>query len=103
MTPTRVGHAAVTTLDLFDAGVGGTYHVAARDCVTPYEFGGLIADRMGADAEGRVERSSMADLDRAAPRPSGTCLDVSAVERRLGRDAPALGADLDAVERAGVL
>lgn len=103
VTPTRAGYAAGVALDLLDTGAAGTYHVVARDHVTPFEFGARIADRMGAAAAGRIERSSMADLDRAAPRPPATPLDVSNVERELGREAPGLETDLDAVERAGVL
>lgn len=98
VTPTRAGSAARTALDLLERGATGTYHVAARDCVTPNEFGNLVADRLGADVRGRIERSSMAHVDRAAPRPPETCLDVSAVERELGREQPTLEADLDAVE-----
>lgn len=97
VTPTRAGSAARTTLDLLERDAAGTYHVAARDCVTPDEFGRLVEDRLGADVRGRIERSSMADVDRAAPRPPETCLDVSAVERALGREQPTLEADLDAV------
>jgi dTDP-4-dehydrorhamnose reductase len=103
VTPTRAGYAARVALDLFDAGSAGTYHVAARDCRTPFEFGERVAARMGADAAGRVERSSMCDLDRPATRPAATCLDVSKLEGELGRDAPTLDEDLEAVERAGHL
>jgi dTDP-4-dehydrorhamnose reductase len=103
VTPTRAGDAARVALDLLEASAGGTYHVAARDTVTPFEFGGRVADRLGADATGRIERSSMADLDRPAPRPPETSLDVSKLEGELGREAPTLGEDLDAVKRAGLL
>ena len=101
VTPTRAGHAAGTALDLLDAGATGTFHVAARDAVTPFEFGERIAARLGTG--GRVERSSTADLDRPAPRPSETSLDGSKLAREIGREGPTLEADLDAVERAGVL
>jgi dTDP-4-dehydrorhamnose reductase len=97
VTPTRAGAAAGTALDLLDRGATGTYHVAARDCLTPFAFGHRVAERLGSDAAGRIERSSMADVDRAAARPPETCLDVSAVERELGREQPTLSADLDAV------
>jgi dTDP-4-dehydrorhamnose reductase len=40
----------------------------------------------------------MEDVDRAARRPQNTCLDVSAVESRLGETMPTLSADLDALE-----
>lgn len=103
VTPTRAGHAAAAALDLLDGDARGTYHVAARDCVTPFEFGERIADRLGEGSVGRLERSSTTDIDRPAPRPAETCLDVSRIERELGRAEPSVGADLDAVERSGLL
>jgi hypothetical protein len=35
-------------------GSTGTYHVAVRDPVTLFEFGGRVADRLGADGMGRA-------------------------------------------------
>lgn len=101
VTPTRAGYAADTALDLLDTGATGTFHAAARDAVTPFEFGRRLADRV--EGTGRVGRSSMADLDRPAPRPAATPLDGSKLSRELGREGPTLETDLDAVERAGVL
>ena len=101
VTPTRAGYAARVALDLLDAGATGTYHVAARDPVTSLEFGRRIADRIGDG--GRVERSSMVDLDRPARRPRETSLDCSKLAHELGHEAPTLRSDLDAVERAGLL
>jgi len=81
VTPTRAGHAAGAAVDLLDADATGTYHVAARDCVTPFEFGERVADRPGGDAAGRLERSSMADLDRPARRDVSRRLDGRARAR----------------------
>jgi dTDP-4-dehydrorhamnose reductase len=96
ITPSRAGQAAGTVLDLLREGSTGTYNVACRSCVTPYEFGVVIRDRLAAPT-GLLEEASMADVDRAARRPRYTCLDVGAVESRLGREQPALADDLDAV------
>ncbi|QLH77286.1 SDR family oxidoreductase [Halosimplex rubrum] len=99
VTPTRAGQAAATLLGLAAAEARGTYHVAARSCVTPREFGALIAERLGVDP-GLVDAGSMGDADREAARPRDTCLDVSRVEATLGRDQPTLAEDLAAIDGA---
>jgi len=96
VTPTRAGAAAATILDLADAGESGLFHVAARDCVTPHEFGTRICERVDADSS-LIESGRRADLDRPADRPTYTCLDVGKVERTLDRRQPTLSADLEAV------
>jgi dTDP-4-dehydrorhamnose reductase len=96
VTPTRAGAAAETILSLLDAEADGIVNVAARSCVTPYEFGRRIATRKGVP-ETRLSESESTTLDRPAARPSNTCLDVSRVESLLGREQPTLGEDLDAV------
>jgi len=96
VTPTRAGQAAAVLLDLLERGVSGTYHVAARSCVTPYEFGEAIRDR-SASATGTLRRSSMADIDRPAERPAYTCLDLGKVEDERNESQLTLDEDLDAV------
>ncbi|WP_459191910.1 dTDP-4-dehydrorhamnose reductase [Halosimplex sp. J119] len=96
VTPSRAGQAAETLLDLAEAGERGTVHVASRSCLTPHEFGGLLADRLGADPS-LVEEGSMDDVDRAATRPRHTCLDVSGVEAVLDRPQPTTDEDLAAI------
>lgn len=99
VTPTRAGQAARTLRDLVERGSSGTYHIASRSCVTPFEFGSLVRDRMNAPtgtiAEGSLDRS-----DTIARRPRYTCLDVGSLEAELGRDQPTLRADLDAIKGA---
>ena len=96
VTPSRAGQAAETILELLEEEATGTYHVASRSCVTPYEFGDMIRERM--DAPKTLLREGVhADLDRPADRPRYTCLDVSQVEETLGREQPMLGEDLDAI------
>ncbi|MCO8267468.1 dTDP-4-dehydrorhamnose reductase [Haloferax sp. AB510] len=99
MTPSRAGNVATTTLELLDAGVSGTFHVASQSAVTPYEFGEAICGVIDGDAT-LIESSVMADLDRPAARPRRSCLDVSNVEGELGRPQPTLDADLAALEAA---
>lgn len=96
VTPSRAGSTAETLLDLVDDEASGTYHVAVRSCVTPYEFGRVIAStmRIGTDA---LKEGSQSDVDRPAARPVNTCLDVEHVETRLGRAQPTLQEDIDGI------
>ncbi|AEN07837.1 dTDP-4-dehydrorhamnose reductase (plasmid) [halophilic archaeon DL31] len=96
VTPTRAGQAAETLLDLIAQDAGGLVHVACSSCVTPYEFGAEIAEHVGADEE-LLSEGSMADVERDAPRPTYSCLDVGTVESTLDRPQPTLREDIEAV------
>lgn len=95
VTPTRAGQAAATFLDLLERGASGTYHVAARSCVSPYEFGIKLLDAL--DLPRRVEKGSMTDMNRPAVRPRHSCLDVSQLESTLRREQPAIEEDIEAL------
>lgn len=97
VTPSRAGQTAAVLCDLLDTEAAGTYHVACRSCVTPYEFGSVLCDALGGD-ESLLEVGRQADVDRPAVRPARTCLDVTTLESRLGRRQPTLAED---VERIG--
>lgn len=99
VTPSRVGQAAETILKLLEESTTGTYHVACRDCVSPYEFGKEICREIDADGSALVS-SKMNEVTREAPRPAYTCLDVGRVEERLGRPQPALREDLSEIGEA---
>ena len=99
ITPTRAGSAAETILDLVQTQGGKTVHVAARDCITPYEFGVTLAEITGHSTE-LLEEGSMADIDRAAERPKNTCLFIKEVESILGRSQPTVEADLRALTQS---
>jgi dTDP-4-dehydrorhamnose reductase len=99
VTPTRAGQAAETLLDLIVMGQRGHYHVACTSCVTPYEFGRVIAEQMGADSA-LVREGSMGDVDRAATRPTYSCLDIGNVEDVLGRTQPTVREDVSSVWNA---
>ncbi|GAB3411336.1 dTDP-4-dehydrorhamnose reductase [Haloparvum alkalitolerans] len=99
VTPTRAGQAAATLLDLVDSDATGLYHVACRSCVTPHEFGEVLAGQLESDASLLKERSTD-DVNRDATRPTYTCLDVSTVESRLGRPQPTLEADVREIRDA---
>lgn len=96
VTPSRAGAAASTILDLIETGQSGTFHVASQSCVTPYEFGTALCERIGAD-ETLVTAGLQADIARPASRPGDTCLDVGKVETTLDRPQPTVEEDLDAV------
>lgn len=96
VTPSRAGQAAATILDLVASDHAGTFHVTSRSCVTPYQFGIELCEYFDASPE-LLEKGSMSAVNRSAVRPSYTCLDVSKVEKALGRKQPTLEADLAAV------
>ncbi len=96
VTPTRAGQAAATLLDLSRDNHTGTYHVACRSCVSPYEFGEQICEQMGA-SPALLTEGSMADVDRPAKRPKETCLSVESVESTLERPQPTLTEDLEQI------
>lgn len=99
VTPTRAGTAAETILDLDSLGATGSYHVAGRSCVTPFEIGARVRELMGAPAELLV-KGSRTDLSRLAERPAYSCLETVAVEKKLGRELPTVREDLAAIESA---
>ena len=105
VTPSRAGQAAETLLDLLAAEATGTFHIASRSCITPYEFGEQIRQRLAESgsvdipAELLTEGSQSA-VDRSATRPAHTCLDVGRIERMFEREQPTLADDLDSIARA---
>lgn len=99
VTPSRAGQTAETVFELIADQANGTYHVACRDCVSPYGFGETICEQVGADGS-LLTSSTMDDISRAASRPAHTCFSVERVEEQLGRVQPDLAADLRAIEDA---
>jgi dTDP-4-dehydrorhamnose reductase len=96
VTPSRAGTTARTILDLVAVEASGLFNVAARSCVTPYEFGRLVASQIDVETDTIVE-SSLADMDRDATRPANTCLSVEKIESKLERPQPTLSEDLAAL------
>lgn len=99
VSPSRAGQAAATLLDLVERRERGTFHVASRSCLTPFVFGELIAERIGAP-RALLEAGALTTLDRDATRPRYTCLDVSNLESTLGRPQPTADEDLAAIDGA---
>lgn len=96
VTPSQAATTARTLLDLLDGGVRGTYNVACRSCVTPYEFGETLLEELGQSTD-PLEPSSLDAIDRDAPRPAYTCLDSSKIESTLDRPQPTLAEDIAAL------
>lgn len=97
ITPSRAGQVSSVILRLLRENATGTYHLACRSCVTPYEFGERLRERMGV-SEASLEAGSKADVDRPARRPTYTCLAVGKVEESLDTTQPELAEDIDAIE-----
>jgi len=93
VSPSYAKTTAKTLLDLLEADQAGTFNVASRSCVTPYEFGELIVEEAGI-GDATLTESSMNAIDRDAERPRYTCLDTTAVEEALDRTQPTLAESL---------
>lgn len=96
VTPTRAGQAAETLLDLIEQDTTGLFHIACSSCVTPYEFGAVIANHVGS-SKGLLSEESIDDVERDATRPVYSCLDVERVESELNRPQPTLHEDVKTV------
>jgi dTDP-4-dehydrorhamnose reductase len=96
VSPTRAGQVASVVRELLAAGATGLFHATARSCVTPFEFGQRIAEMLDYPSD-RLARSSMAAVDREAPRPTNSCLAVDKVESALGRRQPTMRTDLESI------
>jgi dTDP-4-dehydrorhamnose reductase len=96
ITPSRAGSTASALLELFEHGAKGIYHVAARSCVTPYDFGRHLVNEMS-ETEATLVESSQEDINRTATRPVNTCLSVRKVENKLARSQPELEQDISAL------
>jgi dTDP-4-dehydrorhamnose reductase len=96
VSPTRAGQVASITRELLDTGATGLFHTTARSCVTPFEFGTRITERLDCSSD-RLVRSSMAAVDRTAQRPTNSCLAVDKIESTLGRRQPTVRNDLESI------
>lgn len=96
VTPTRAGNAADAIFEVIerDASFPDVLHVACRSCITPYEFGSMIVDKLNFDSV-KIEEQSFQDIERAAERPINTCLDTSRYRSLLSRNVPELSEDID--------
>jgi dTDP-4-dehydrorhamnose reductase len=80
ITPTNTTFAAKSILNLIETGISGLVHLAGSACMTPFEFGEIVADTAGHDTE-KLSKATMDEAEREAPRPSYTCLETSKLRR----------------------
>ncbi|EMA16393.1 dTDP-4-dehydrorhamnose reductase [Haloarcula marismortui] len=93
VSPSYAKPTVKTLLDLLEADQKGTFNIASRSCVTPYEFGELVVKQAEFE-DATLTESSMNDIDRDAERPQYTCLDTTAIEAALDRPQSTLAEDL---------
>lgn len=80
--PTSAEHLASVSLELFEAGHRGMFHVCDGSECTWFELASAIVERIGARC--RVEPCSSDAFPRPARRPSYSVLDLSKTEQLLG-------------------
>ena len=84
VSPTFADDLARTLLELAERDVKGLWHVSGPDCLDRPTCGRMIAKAWGLD-EGLVVPVPSSSVSLPAKRPKYSCLDVSKVERLLGR------------------
>ena len=84
VSPTFADDLARTLLELAERDVKGLWHVSGPDCLDRPICGRMIAKAWGLD-EGMVVPVPSSSVSLPAKRPKYSCLDVSKVERLLGR------------------
>jgi len=99
LTPSRADNVADRTLGLLDADESGTFHVASRTCLTPFDFGTRLGDLLGAPPR-LVHANPPTGRKYPVPRPRRTCLDVAKLEATLGVEQPTIDDDLATVDVA---
>jgi len=96
VTPTRAGYAANVVLELLEEDVEGVFHVASRDCVTPYEFGRVVIESTGEGNLRLLGKGSLDNVDRSAPRPVYTCLTTTRTATSISSERPVLTDEVSA-------
>jgi len=83
-SPTLADDLAHACLQLWGKEARGFYHVAGREAISRYDLALKICDVFGLD-KGLVKPVSTQELKLRAQRPPNASLDVSKVEKMLGR------------------
>lgn len=84
ISPTYADDLARTLLELGEKDVGGVWHLSGPDCLDRPACGRMIAEAFGLDGKLVVPVPS-SSVSLPAKRPRYSCLDVSKVEKLLGR------------------
>lgn len=97
ISPTYARAASETILDLVSNEQSGIFHGSDFGCVTPYQFGTTLLDRIPGAKTSLVEPSSLDNVDKAAKRPENVCLSVEKIETTLERPQPKWTEGIDAI------
>jgi len=84
ISPTLADDLASTLLDLVESDAKGVWHVSGPDCLDRPTCGRMIAEAFGLDPK-LVSPVPSSSVSLPARRPKNSCLDVSKVEKLLGR------------------
>jgi dTDP-4-dehydrorhamnose reductase len=84
ISPTFADDLAKTLLELAERDLKGIWHVSGPDCLDRPTCGRMIAKAFGLD-EGLVVPAPSSSVSLPAKRPKYSCLDVTKVEKLLGR------------------
>ena len=84
ISPTFADDLAKTLLELAERDLKGIWHVSGPDCLDRPTCGRMIAKAFGLD-EGLVVPVPSSSVSLPAKRPKYSCLDVTKVEKLLGR------------------
>jgi dTDP-4-dehydrorhamnose reductase len=93
-SPIVVNAVGPVLLALLASNGSGVVHVGGRDCISKYEFGRKLAQRLGLNPA-LIVPSSVESVGLAAPRPKRLCLDSSYVMALLGKELPSVDKGLD--------
>lgn len=96
ISPTFVDDLARTLLELASRDVKGVWHVSGPDCLDRPACGRMIAEVFGLD-KGLVVPVPSSSVSLPAKRPRCSCLDVSKLEKLLGRKTISFGEGLAAM------
>lgn len=84
ISPTFADDLARTLLELAEKDVSGVWHVSGPDCLDRPTCGRMIAETFGLDGK-LVSPVPSSSVSLPAKRPRNSCLDVSKLEKFLGR------------------
>lgn len=84
ISPTFADDLAKTLLELAEKDAKGVWHVSGPDCFDRPTCGRMIAKEFGLD-EALISPVPSSSVSLPAKRPANSCLDVSKVEKMLGR------------------
>jgi dTDP-4-dehydrorhamnose reductase len=98
ISPTYADDLARTLLELVEKDVKGVWHVSGPDCLDRPTCGHMIAKEFGLD-EDLISSVPSSSVSLPARRPANSCLDVSKIERLLGRRTMSFSEGLEAMRK----